>query len=324
MKPALRFSVVIPLHNKAAHIERALTSVFRQDYPPFEIIVIDDASTDGGSALVEPYIAKGVTLLYRDAAGPGGYAARNLGIDHATGDWIAFLDADDCWSDDHLSILANLAKTFPSAGTLATRYEHVFETGRALHRVAASLQDGMHLLDFENFLDSWLKTGHCPLWTGTVAINRRLLLADGERFPSGRALRGGDKDLWLRVANRAPIAFSSANTAAFYRFADNKVTDRTGTRDLPCLVPTARRLAQEASPRERTLLRRLINQEIGHYARWSAGCGERPRLRFTDFAFPPDPRSALALLYARAMPRFLLNMPRRVARLVRHLTGPTA
>lgn len=324
VKAALKFSVVIPLHDKAAHVERAIESVLRQDYAPFEIIVIDDASTDGGGALVAPYAAKGVTLLRRDSAGPGGYAARNFGIDHATGDWIAFLDADDSWTDDHLATLAELARTYPSARALATRYDHVFESARTPDRVPAFLENGSHLLGFADFLKAWLQTGHCPLWTGAVAIDRRLL-TDSERFPEGRAMRGGDKDLWLRVANHSPIAFSAARTAAFYRFADNKVTVRTGTRDLPCLVPTAHKLAENAGPTERALLRRLINQEIGLYARWSAGCGERPRLRFRDFAFPPDPASMLALLYARAMPKALLDVPHRLARLVRHhLTGPTA
>lgn len=317
------FSVVIPLHDKAAHVERALDSVLRQDHSPSEIIVIDDASTDGGGELVKPYVERGVTLLQRGTAGPGGYAARNLGVEHATGEWIAFLDADDRWTDDHLSTLADLSVTYSSAQVLATRYRHIFENGHAPDRVAAILQQGTHLLDFAGFLQVWLEAGHCPLWTGTVAIKRRLL--QEERFPEGRAKRGGDKDLWLRVASRSPVAFSAACTADFYRFADNKVTVQTGTRDLPCLVPTAKQLAIQASPRERAMLRRLVNHQIGLYARWSAGCGERPRLRFRDFAFPPDAGSMLALLYARTVPRPLLALPNRLARMVRHyLTGPTA
>ncbi|TVV73605.1 glycosyltransferase family 2 protein, partial [Sphingomonas solaris] len=98
------FAVVVPLHDKGRHIERALRSIAAQTLAPAEIIVIDDASTDDGPGIVAAF--PGVRLLRRSEPGPGGYAARNLGMREAAAPWIAFLDADDAWAPEHLATLA--------------------------------------------------------------------------------------------------------------------------------------------------------------------------------------------------------------------------
>lgn len=104
------FSVVIPLYNKAPYICRAIDSVLRQTLKPVEIIVIDDCSTDGGPDKVAAYADTRIRIVNRDVPGPGGYAARNLGVLQATGEWIAFLDADDEWHPGHLEHMSMLVK----------------------------------------------------------------------------------------------------------------------------------------------------------------------------------------------------------------------
>ena len=94
-------TVVIPAHNAGEHLGRALESVLAQTRPADEILVVDDGSTDNTAEVARSY-GSAVTYLYQDQRGAG--AARNRGIEAATGDWVAFLDADDEWLPEKLAV----------------------------------------------------------------------------------------------------------------------------------------------------------------------------------------------------------------------------
>lgn len=265
----LRFSVVIPLHNKSRHVAAAVSSALDQSLRPHEVIVIDDASTDNSAEIVSGMADARLRLLSRDVPGPGGYAARNLGIDKSTGNWIAFLDADDIWGKNHLADIAASIETSPSVGSVATRYEHVFEKHRIASNMPALLAEAEgRSTGFLEFLKIWVENGECPIWTSASAFRRDVLLRAGP-FPAGKAVRGGDKDMWLRAARLAPFTFVSRISAEFHRDSDNKVSRMTSPDTVPILVDTAREMMTGASADERAMLRRLINQQIGLYARFS-------------------------------------------------------
>src|SRR5215467_8142244 len=99
-------SVVIPAYNAGAYIEDALDSVFRQTFPRLEVIVVDDGSTDDTRSRLEPYRSR-IHYVWQTNNGSG--AARNRGIDVSSGDYIAFLDADDLWSPEKLQIQLGIA-----------------------------------------------------------------------------------------------------------------------------------------------------------------------------------------------------------------------
>lgn len=113
-------SIVIPLYNKGFIISETLDSVLAQTFTDFEIIIVNDGSTDNGYEIVSQFSDKRIKLFQQQNKGAA--AARNLGIEKATGELIAFLDADDYWYPNHLDELYQLYIDFPNCGIYASRY----------------------------------------------------------------------------------------------------------------------------------------------------------------------------------------------------------
>ncbi len=107
------FSVVVPVYNKAPHIQRSLGSVLRQTFSDYELIIINDASTDGSRDEILAFSDPRIRLFDRQVPGAGGYAARNFGIVRSRADWVAFLDADDEWDGGHLARAAEGIRAYP-------------------------------------------------------------------------------------------------------------------------------------------------------------------------------------------------------------------
>jgi GT2 family glycosyltransferase len=299
----VRFSVVMPLYNKAAHVRDAIDSVRAQSHAAYEIIVVDNRSTDGSREIVAAIDDPRIRLHDLATPGPGGYAGRNIGIEAARGEWIAFLDADDLWAQDHLALLAQNIAEAPGVAAVATRFDHVFADRRQPQRIAARLESPV-TLDFAGFLESWLAVRECPMWTGAIAIRRTAILAAGG-FPHGKAVRGGDKDLWLRVLRKGRLRYSPVISADFHRDSENKVSKSTTTLDLPLIVTTVRTMIPDATRREAALLRRLANQEIAHYARYAMKHPGRTAIRTRDVYLPEGWTTAALVLAARAIPAAL-------------------
>ena len=108
MNTQILVSVVIPTYNREAFLPRAINSVMKQTYCNWELLVVDDGSKDGSKRLIEDYCKKDKKIKYilnQHKKGPSG--ARNHGINVAKGDYIAFLDSDDEWVNDHIEKIMN-------------------------------------------------------------------------------------------------------------------------------------------------------------------------------------------------------------------------
>lgn len=302
------FSVVIPVHDKAPHLPRCLDSVFAQTDGDFEILAIDDASTDGSSEILAQVADPRFRLFHRDRPGPGGYAARNHGIAQARGTWIAFLDADDSWQPGHLAQLRALLDGDDGTIALAST-GHVIRTtdGDVEDRVTRRLPSdrrGPIDLDFPAFLRLWLDIAECPVWTSAIAV-RRSLASQGGGFPERRCRRGGDKDTWLRLAAAGRVVIAPQPTATYHMDSVNMVT-RAAPLSLPhCLEASALALAETAQARSNgdpaaaeaaRLLRRLVARERFNYVLETARRGITPSLTTLRGAGAPDAASALRLL----------------------------
>ena len=289
-------SVVIPLYNKVDHVERAIQSVKRQTVKPAEIILIDDASTDGGPQLVEKFRSDGFRILKRDRPGAGGYAARNLGIEHATSEWVAFLDADDVWCDDHLETVWNaISDCDAGVSMVGTRFSQQYPGGTTQDDILTSkLGAGstMHL-DTEQFLELWKRLAECPVWTSAI-VARRGALIDAGLFPE-RCRRGGDKDLWLRLALQGEVVILPESTAVYHKDSRNMVTRQKHGNTRHCVCVSVSDAIPSASPKVQALLRDIRDIENFHYAILTSKSEALERGWWDDFQFRKYPLKALSM-----------------------------
>lgn len=303
-------AVVIPVFNKAPHVERAIQSALSQTLSPSNILIVDDASTDGSGEKIASLSHPTITILRRPTPGPGGYAARNLAIEAASTEWIAFLDADDVWMPAHLQSIAGAISRNgddPAIGCVFTGYQEIYQDGRSIpdsytRRIGRA---GDRRLDFVELLNLWIRLGACPVWTSAAAFRRRVLL-DAGLFPAGRCSRGGDKDLWLRAARQADLLACPSVTARYYRDSINKVTRDNTTNLRPCLCDTIDRLiADETSSEGRHLLMRLFNSEVFLYAKVASRTERVDPQVWKGFHVAQDPFRFLVLQALSRLPHSL-------------------
>jgi len=208
----LDVSTVIPLYNKAAYVARALRSALDQTSPPREIIVVDDGSTDDGPGIVARIAADDprVRLIRQPNAGPS--AARNRGIDEASGDWVAFLDADDVLLPRHFERAAHAARRYPEAQLVAAAYREVTECSHeAVAATLANEPDSPPQI-VTRFFERWCHSAF--FFTSSVLVRKAALVRLAPAFPKGEKL-GEDQDLWFRLVESGPIVWSG-NVGALY------------------------------------------------------------------------------------------------------------
>ena len=211
------FSVVIPLYNKAPHIEATLRSVLSQHLVPDEIIVVDDGSTDGGDLLVSSFSEQGVRMIRQRNSGAS--AARNAGVAAASAAYVAFLDADDLWQPTHLASLRQAIIKVPQAGLFSTLHQI---------RVAARTFEPRSAfpMGFVGKVDDFFAAMavSLSLVCSSTACVKRLSLLEIGGFPVGMH-RGEDLIVWMKMAKAFGMAHSATVTAIYNRDAVNRSTD---------------------------------------------------------------------------------------------------
>src|SRR5262249_28714542 len=160
-------AAVIPLYNKEPYVARAIGSILAQTKPVDEIIIVDDASTDGSLERLKAFQDSRIRVLRRtDPQQRGLPATRNLGIRSAASRWIALLDADDRWHEDFIEENEKLiAQASDRTGFLFTGWETVWADGHATRDAYSARRDreGFARLDLHDFISTWLHLGACPL-----------------------------------------------------------------------------------------------------------------------------------------------------------------
>lgn len=204
--PAL-ISIVMPCHNAAPYVQEAIESVLLQSYRPLELIVVNDGSTDASTTILQKLAAahpQHIRLLYQNRGGP--YAARNYGLTHARGNFVAFLDADDYW---HRNALMRLHSALMSArADLAyCGWQNVGAAAENTQPHIPPVVEGDALVT--HFLNA------CPWPINAVLAQRRLI--DNLHGFSERRITAMDYDLWLRMLTLQPALVRVPEVLAFYR-----------------------------------------------------------------------------------------------------------
>lgn len=197
----LKYSVIIPLYNKAPYIRKALESVIAQTFKDFELIVVDDGSSDNSIDIVNEFFERFQISDFRfqilQQKNAGVAAARNRGVKESNGEYIAFLDADDWWEPNFLEEIDKLIAEYPDAGLYATNYIY-YKPGKT--HVALDLPRG-----YMNYPEAYLKCGAMPITSITTCMPRCVFDEMGG-FPVGIKL-GEDFLLWAKTALHYKIAF---------------------------------------------------------------------------------------------------------------------
>ncbi|MFA6582917.1 MAG: glycosyltransferase family A protein [Elusimicrobiaceae bacterium] len=212
----IRISVIIPLYNKAAHIKRALDSVLNQTEQDFEIIVIDDGSTDAGEDIVKTYADPRIKYFRQENQGVS--VARNNGIKQAQADFVSFLDADDEYLPKFLETVLRLRKNYPQAGLYSTAYQIQEPNGKTKKPQYKAIPP----FPWEGIIPDYFESalGTQPCWTSAVAVPKQVFEKAGY-FPPGEKL-GEDLDTWFRIALKYPVIFSNYRGAVYHQNTQNR------------------------------------------------------------------------------------------------------
>jgi glycosyltransferase involved in cell wall biosynthesis len=311
------FTVVIPVFNKRHTLARTVRSVLAQSFDAFELILVDDGSTDGSLETVAEVADPRIRRFRRENSGPG--PARNAGIGAARGEWVALLDGDDLWAPDHLAELDRIRDRHPEAGLIGTAslLATLDRSEAALAGLGGARRGRIGPID----LIAAFGRLERPLFTSSAAVRKAAWEECGgfRDHPTGQ-----DREFFVRLALAHPVAVSDRATAVAV-YGSGGISDARARRPrarpparLEDLSPSVATLL-EARPRADEAQRRSIDLYARSYLHWSvqeaARAGDaaslralralysgprrwRDRLPLAVGALPePAARAALRLLY---------------------------
>jgi glycosyltransferase involved in cell wall biosynthesis len=211
-------TVVIPLYNKAKQIKQTLQSVQSQLFANYQVVVVNDGSTDESEIIVtdfleaNPGFSQQVRLINQNHLGVS--SARNRGISESATEWVAFLDADDLWKKDYLQTLYALSVRYPFCNICATTYEIQKATGQTIPIILKKIQFSGQ----EGILDNYFQVAcsSSPPLTSSSCMVRKTALQDIGGFPADID-SGEDLLTWARLALSSNIAYSRSVLAVFVK-----------------------------------------------------------------------------------------------------------
>jgi len=209
-------SIIIPAYNHATLLGEALESIFSQTFRSFEIIIVDDGSTDDTANVLKPLIEQGlIRYIYQQKQGVS--AARNRGIVEAGGRYIAFLDSDDLFESEKLDIQVKYLQDHPGVGLVHSGFTKFDNAGNDLGYRDASWFSGMI---YPQILLYWTTL----MAVDTVLIPKNILDSVG-LFDTTLSM-GEDLDLWRRIARKYPFGFINKSLARVRVHAGNTSGDK--------------------------------------------------------------------------------------------------
>lgn len=210
------FSIIIPLYNKELSVRATIESVLKQTYPHFELIIVNDGSTDRSLEIARQFADNRITII--DVPNGGVSNARNIGIAKANGEYITFLDADDIWYENSLVEFKFLIDNFEKA--------QVFCTSHTLTIKSIQSREKRYYIDnfWKRNAESFARNTTALVCTGCISIKKECF-----KIVSGfnrELTHGEDLDLWNRLAENFIFAKSEVVTMLYRLDAENR-SDKT-------------------------------------------------------------------------------------------------
>jgi glycosyltransferase involved in cell wall biosynthesis len=194
------FSIIIPTYNRAYIVTRAIDSVIAQTYPHWELIIVDDGSSDATESVVTAYSDPRIRMLRQVNKGPS--AARNTGIMHAKGEWIAYLDSDDEFSPQYLETLITWITQNPDTLYLSTKYVRMIEVYKDGKEVAV-YEDSVNVAERVTVTDFFLRNYY---FSSIGFMHARKIIEAGIRWDE-TLVQSEDWDFFMQIAERFPDNF---------------------------------------------------------------------------------------------------------------------
>lgn len=204
------FSVVIPLYNKELSINNTIQSVLNQTFQDYEIVIVNDGSTDNSLEVVKQINDSRIRIINKPNGGVS--SARNRGIKESNFEWIAFLDGDDLWEKDHLEEVVKMMQVYPNEKVYVTSFK--YSDGRQMFKHPRS----SNIFKIENYFKEALNENLiCSI---IVVIHKDCFETSG--VFNEQLNRGEDLDLWARLARNFDIVKSNKVTAIYRVDAENR------------------------------------------------------------------------------------------------------
>ncbi|MDC8004592.1 glycosyltransferase family 2 protein [Aureisphaera galaxeae] len=262
-------SVIVPLYNKQQYVAKTIQSVLDQTYADFEIVVVNDGSTDDSEKVVKTFQDPRIRLITIENSGVS--VARNTGIEKAQYPWISFLDGDDWWDPNFLAEMVKAMEAFPKVNIFGAGRSRVFEDSIERYQHALLPKDGTS--GITNYFEIIKK--YLPPINASNAVFKASLFDANHRFRKGQR-KHEDHDLWIRLcANEEvvfinkPLSFYLKNTA---QSASQAVYDAT---DFCTYLTTLAEVKPKLTDQEQQWFSKYLNsfvpivylQNYKHYSR---------------------------------------------------------
>jgi glycosyltransferase involved in cell wall biosynthesis len=329
-----RVSVVIPAYNAAKFIRRTIDSVLAQSFTNYELIVVDDGSTDETGRVVQSYGSK---VRYVRQANAGDGPARSAGIAAARGAWIAFLDHDDEWLPDKLKLQVDLLERNPDLRWCGANY---YLSCQGLRQPAGNPDELTQRLagreSFDNFFTAVASEG-CALVTTTMVVHRKVFEQVGV-FDSCWALCA-DFDMWWRITYRYPrigylpqplgiMHLDVLNVAATrYHLAGKRGDDARRLVERHLKLAEENHMSPEFTPLAKKVLRKSLATNIYHGLKTDARATVHQfptllplSLRLAAMVLTVFPKVTSSILHILLRLAYALNLKRDVSRTRLYMT----
>lgn len=212
----INFSIILPVYNKERFISVTIESVLSQTYNDFELIIVNDGSTDNSISVINKYNDSRIKLFTKQNGGVS--AARNYGIGKSSGNIICFIDADDIWDKSYLSELNVIASRYQDIGFFCTAYSVFRDSPTEVNRIVdlrSFYHDDIIVTDY--FKSSVLRFGSIAL-TSSVAVRKSILCTMDHWFEEGVNM-GEDVDMWVRIATKTQVVYNNKPLMYYREFS---------------------------------------------------------------------------------------------------------